>query len=133
MARTRKPALIFLDTHIVCWLFEGRLDLLSQSAIAAIEQHQVCVSPIVGLELEYLHEISRIRIGAHAILATLHEEIGLRVEDASFASITEQAAKQIWTRDPFDRMITAHAIFARAPLVSKNQVIRDNFAEAIWD
>ena len=132
MARTRKSGLAFLDTHIVCWLYEGRVDLLSQSAIAAIEQNQVCVSPIVRLELEYLHEIGRIRLGAHAILATLNEEIGLRVEDASFASIIEHAAKQTWTRDPFDRIITAHALMARASLITKDQVIRNNFTGAIW-
>ncbi len=37
MARTRKPALIYLDTHIVCWLYEGRVGLLSVAAAEAIE------------------------------------------------------------------------------------------------
>jgi hypothetical protein len=27
MARPRKPGLIHLDTHVVCWLYAGRLDL----------------------------------------------------------------------------------------------------------
>ena len=54
MARSRKRRLIHLDTHVVCWLYAGRLELLSPAARGAIERATLAVSPMVGLELQYL-------------------------------------------------------------------------------
>ena len=51
--------MIHLDTHVVVWLYAGRTDLLSAAAVEAIEEHSMAISPIVLLELEYLHEIGR--------------------------------------------------------------------------
>jgi len=38
VARPRKPQLTHLDTHVVCWLYEGRTELLSPAAKEAIER-----------------------------------------------------------------------------------------------
>lgn len=87
---------------------------------------------MVKLELEYLYEIGRIKLAADQILAALHEEIGLQIADASFASLVAQANKLSWTRDPFDRLIVAHAMVANASLVTRDNLIRDNFSGAVW-
>ena len=60
MARTAKSALVHLDTHIVCWLYEGRSELLTAASLQTIESGLLQVSPVVQLELAYLHEIGRI-------------------------------------------------------------------------
>ncbi len=52
--------LLFLDTQIVVWLAEARLERLSPQATAAIEDPELLISPMVLLELEYLYEIKRI-------------------------------------------------------------------------
>ncbi len=54
-------AVAYLDTHVVAWLFGGFVDLLSDEARKAIEQHDLLVSPMVVLELEYLLETKRVR------------------------------------------------------------------------
>ena len=51
--------MIYLDTHVVVWLFLGDLTRLSQAAKTAISTHPIAISPIVTLELTYLHEIGR--------------------------------------------------------------------------
>lgn len=132
MARTRKSGLVLLDTHVVCWLFEGNIKLLSKPASDAIEQGQIGVSPMVKLELEYLYEIGRIKLAADKVLAALHEEIGLQIVDTPFAPLVTQANKLSWTRDPFDRLIVAHAVLANAPLVTRDKLIRDHFPQAVW-
>jgi len=38
----------------------------------------------------------------------------------------------IWTRDPFDRLIVAHAIKANCNLLTKDEKIRKNYAHAVW-
>jgi PIN domain nuclease of toxin-antitoxin system len=132
MARTAKSGVIHLDTHIVCWLYEGRTELLSPAALSAIETNLLQVSPVVQLELSYLHEIGRISRGGSHVLEALAKDIGLSVADVSFAQIMKSAEMLTWTRDPFDRMIVAHCVVANATLVSKDALIRENFSRAVW-
>lgn len=132
MARTAKPGLIHLDTHIVCWLYEARVDLLSEPARAAIERGRLFVSPIVDLELQYLHEIGRISKGPTAILAALATEIGLAVDGQPLAAIVSRARDLSWTRDPFDRLIVAGTLLAGGRLVTKDTLIRKHCKAALW-
>lgn len=91
------------------------------------------MSPIVELELTYLYEVRRVTEPATAPLAALRKGIGLQVADASLAALTQAASDLSWTRDPFDRLISAHAIVADAPLVTADRTILDNLSLAVWD
>ncbi len=66
------------------------------------------------------------------MLAALRRDIGLEVVDVAFLDLVQEAAGLSWTRDPFDRLIAAHAIVANAPLVTADRTIRDNLPLAIW-
>lgn len=132
MARVGKSGLVHLDTHIVCWLYEGRTDLISVAAMSAIEQGLLQVSPVVQLELTYLHEIGRINRGGHAVLEALAKDIGLSLADVSLAHVMRTAEALSWTRDPFDRMIVAHAEVADALLVTKDRLIKQHCDRAVW-
>jgi hypothetical protein len=70
-AQACKPRLIHLDIHVVCWLYAGRVDLLSWAAREAIERDALATSPMVGLEIQYVREIGRLRHGPKRILAAL--------------------------------------------------------------
>lgn len=98
-----------------------------------METDFIGVSPIVELELTYLYEIGRVTEPASAPLSALRRIFGLKVHDASFAEVTQAAGPLTWTRDPFDRLIAAHAIVANAPLVTADETIRENLPLAIWD
>ena len=132
MARAPAPEVVHLDTHVVCWLYEGRTELLSPRAAEAIERGRLFVSPIVDLELQFLHQIGRISKGPEPILRALADDLGLQVEAAAFARIATQARGLGWTRDPFDRLIVAQAGLARAGLVSKDRLIRRHYPAALW-
>lgn len=107
MERTGQ-SVVYLDTHIVCWLYEGDVERLSEPAAESVESSEcLLVSPMVDLELQYLYEIGRISRGSEEILATLAEDIGLQVSDAPFSLVVREAKRINWTRDPFDRLITA--------------------------
>jgi PIN domain nuclease of toxin-antitoxin system len=132
VARAGKSRLVFLDTHVVCWLYEGRVELLSDAAARSIESGRLLVSPVVDLELQYLHEIGRISRGPQPILAALAQELGMAVGEEPFDQITAKARELRWTRDPFDRLMVAQATLAKAQLVTKDRSIRRHFPGAVW-
>ncbi len=124
--------LIYLDTHVVVWLYAGTTDLFSRNAKRAIEENSLLISPMVLLELEFLYEIKRLRVQAGTVQETLRETIGLEVCDAGFRKITDMARTLTWTRDPFDRVIVGHALSAGRGLLTKDRSIRRRVRSAIW-
>jgi len=123
---------IYLDTHAVVWLYAGELERFSADVLDQIESNPVLISPAVQLELQYLLEIERIKVPPTLIIESLNCSIGLNVCLANFLSIITEAMLMSWTRDPFDRMIAAHASTQNAVLISKDKTIRANYSKAIW-
>jgi PIN domain nuclease of toxin-antitoxin system len=97
-----------------------------------MESEETFASPIVELELTYLYEVGRVIEPAVAALTALRKAIGLQVADVSLPALTRSACDLNWTRDPFDRLIAAHAIVADAPLLTADQQILDNLPLATW-
>lgn len=120
------------DTHILVWLYYGEKNKLSAAARDAVEGHELVASPIALLEMELLHEIGRTRQTASTIADTLATDVGLRVCGLPFRDVVNQALKETWTSDPFDRLIVANARVAGAPLVTKDERIRKHYARAVW-
>lgn len=114
------------------WLYAGMSERLPVAARNLLRERRPRVSPLVELELAYMHEIGRARDPAPAMLIALRKSIGLEVDDTSFAEVAQTAVTLTWTRDPFDRMIAAQAIVADAPLVTADRTILANLQLATW-
>ena len=125
--------MIYLDTHVVAWLYSGELDRLSPCAGERIEAEDVLISPMVVLELTYLYEIDRLLVDAPVIIGSLEATIGLRVCTLPFHRLVMEAALQKWTRDPFDRIIVANAVCAQSALLTKDRQILQHCQSAVWD
>jgi PIN domain nuclease of toxin-antitoxin system len=127
-------SLIYLDTHVVAWLYaQGREAVPKQIAHLLEESDDIRVSPMVRLELQYLFEVGRVGQPSLPVLDALASALGLTVCHAAFPAIVREAESQIWTRDPFDRLIVAQALLFDAPLVTKDTTIHANYGQAIWD
>lgn len=124
--------MIYLDTHVVVWLYAGDLELLPQGVRDLLEGEELVISPMVELELQYLYESGRTTQPARVVVDALDEEIGLARCGLPFGQVVAAALDQSWTRDPFDRVIVAQARARRLPLVTRDQTIRDHYREAIW-
>lgn len=124
--------MIYLDTHVVVWLYLPRLELLSDRARDAIELGSLLVSPAVALELAFLAERGRLLAHPRDVLSSLGTQLGLEQCDADFERVADAAVDQSWTRDPFDRLIVGQAAAADRPLVTKDETIRNHFAGALW-
>lgn len=71
--------MIYLDTHIVVWLYAGLTAKLSDCAKHLINENELYISPIVRLELQYLYEIGRITEKSDDIVLELVSCLDLKV------------------------------------------------------
>ena len=124
--------MIYLDTHVVVWLYAGLVERFSPAVKNLMNEHEIYISPMVRLELHYLYEIQRVTDDANIIIVDLSNRIGLKICEKDFDAIITQATSLSWTRDPFDRVIVAHAGLSENILISKDQNILTNYAYARW-
>ncbi|MDM8539079.1 hypothetical protein QUF70_20190 [Desulfobacterales bacterium HSG17] len=67
------------------------------------------------------------------MISVLEEEIGLQLSQMPFSLIIEEARNINWTRDPFDRIITAEAIIKENDLlITKDTTIRKYCEITVW-
>lgn len=123
----------YLDTNVVVWLAQGNLARISTRAKGVLEQAELLISPMVLVELEYLYEVSRIKLPARDVQLKIEYEIGVRVCDFSFARVASVAMDEKWTRDPFDRIIVAQAkANGLSGLVSADEEIAERYPRTLW-
>lgn len=123
---------VHLDTHVVIWLYSGSTELLTDNVKKLIEKSMLTISPIVLLELFYLRETNRLTCDPHDITNDLRDRIGLMIDTTAMSLVVDQALPLNWTRDPFDRLITAQAASYDHHLITKDSTIRKNYAKAVW-
>jgi PIN domain nuclease of toxin-antitoxin system len=123
--------IIHLDTHVVAWLYAGdqnRLDPVWDR----VTKSQLVISPMVLLELQYFYETGKVAQPVAEVWPELVRRLGLRLSTLSWNRVVECALALSWTRDPFDRLIVAHAMAENAPLITKDVKIREQFHGAVW-
>lgn len=124
--------MIYLDTHVIVWLYAGLIHLIPKKTQLVLEKEDLFVSPIVSLEIQYLYETGRIKEEAKNILPDLQTRIHLQICPQSFESVAEQSLRESWTRDPFDRMITAQARLKNQRLLTKDKLIQRHYSKSFW-
>ena len=124
--------MIYLDTHVVVWLYMGEPSRLSDNAKHAVCEHELRISPMVILELTYLREIGRLTTEPEVISDFLGQALGLKVCRLPFEEVVLSAMTQAWTRDPFDRIIVGQAARRQCGLLTKDEMIRENYSHAVW-
>lgn len=125
--------MIYLDTHVVSWLYQGELAKLSKTARRRLDSGEdLVISPIVVLELQFLFEIGRVTRPARQVLAYLKENLGLQECQKPFSRVVEAARAQTWTRDPFDRIIAGQASLDQDILLTQDETMRKHYRRAAW-
>ena len=96
--------MILLDTSAIIWIEQrhARVRPLMRGG------RTLFVSPATLLELQFLLEAGRIRMAAGAIEELAHDERWV-IDEPAAAAWFLRAAELAWTRDPFDRLLAAHA------------------------
>lgn len=125
--------MILLDTHVMVWLYADPEKLIPQPVRQRLDDEQLALSPFVTLELQYLYEVDKISVPADTIVKELTPKLEMAVTDPASASICQAALSLNWTRDPFDRLISAHAMATQTELVTKDRNIREHLRLAWWN
>ena len=97
---------------------------------ALLNQHEWTISPVVRLELQYLHAISRINPTADTMIAEMALCVGLTLCSKPFNDVIAKATQLSWRRDPFDRILVAQASLHADLLVTRDQTIRARYPHA---
>ncbi|MFT4034215.1 MAG: PIN domain-containing protein [Patulibacter sp.] len=130
---------LHLDTHVIVWLAAGEHARIPSAVKARLGTGALLHSPQVRMELEYLAAKGVLTATPEQVLGSLRG-LGLREEtsmpyDRVVDCATDAAMRDWEHRDPFDRLIVAHARADGALLITKDQRIREYWsgALAIWD
>jgi PIN domain nuclease of toxin-antitoxin system len=95
---------VLLDTNALIWLEQGQ-----PRALRLLRAHQrLYISPASLLELQFLLEVGRIRLRSGTLESLVHDS-RWTLDDPPAASWFTRALTLGWTRDPFDRLLVAHA------------------------
>ena len=111
--------LIYLDTHVVLWLYQRKGEGLSERA-----RH--------SLELDFFQEVGRTTLGSSPVFDYLHQQFDLQLCKKSFTDVVRSASRLSWTRDPSDRVITAQSAIDQNRLITKDKIIRQHYQHSVW-
>lgn len=124
--------MIFLDTHAIVFLYADQTKI-PQTVYGYLDENDLYYSPMAILELDFLYEIGRLHEDPRSLLGNLEKDYSLTIEKSGWQRAAEAAFTLTWTRDPFDRLITAHALIWGAPLLSRDRKIQQNYQHSFWD
>ena len=96
--------MILLDTNAVIWLDRGH----ARTRALTRSRQSLHISPATLLELQCLEEAGRIRLFSDDAAAIAIDD-RWTLDDPPAASWFAAAIELSWTRDPFDRLLAAHA------------------------
>lgn len=110
-----------LDTHILLWRLLDPVRLPKKSAsILASSVHTFLVPAIVLLEMQYLREIGRVVVEVEQVLEFLRSAPEYDIVPYDVA-VMAHSLRLTGNRDPFDRIILAHALATSTTLLSKDR------------
>ena len=100
--------MILLDTNALIWIDAGH----PRSRPLLRRRDRLYVSPASVLELQFLHESGKVRLRNGTVAWAMDDDRWL-VDEPAAGLWFLRAAGLGWTRDPFDRLLVAHAQLRR--------------------
>jgi PIN domain nuclease of toxin-antitoxin system len=116
--------MILLDTNALIWLEQGH----TRTRSLARSRRRLYISPASLLELRFLEEAGRIRLKNATISDVTHRDDLWVLDDPPAAEWFEEALDLGWTRDPFDRLIVAHARLRGWPLATADRTLSQHLS-----
>lgn len=112
---------LLLDTHVLIWAATDTARLAA-SARAALEdgENEVLVSAVVGWEIAIKQSIGKLTLAAPAELwvPEVVRRSGFELADVTMAAALGARALPWHHKDPFDRLLIAHAQALAATIVT---------------
>jgi PIN domain nuclease of toxin-antitoxin system len=109
---------ILLDTHALIWLAQGH-----RRARQLARHQRLHLSPATILEIQFLAEAGRLRFAAGHSATALSFDSRWRIDAPPADKWFSAACELTWTRDPFDRLLAAHAALRGWKLATADDVL----------
>lgn len=110
--------MILLDTNALIWLAQAH-----RRARPLLAYPRLHISPATLLEIQFLLEAGRLQFKDRVSAATLGADPRWRLDELPASKWFLAACEVGWTRDPFDRLIAAHARVRRWKLATADEVL----------
>ena len=88
------------------------------------------ISPATILEVQFLVETGRLRLHQRRSPVSLADDDRWRLDEPPAARWFAAACELHWTRDPFDRLLAAHAQLRRWKLATADDVLLERLSPA---
>ena len=106
--------MILLDTNALLWLHRDD----ARVGVIAGRGGRLYASPASILELQFLSEAGRLRLRRTGTITQIIHDDRWAIDDPPSAAWFDEAVGVGWTRDPFDRLLVAHARLRKWPLAT---------------
>jgi PIN domain nuclease of toxin-antitoxin system len=117
--------MILLDTNAILWSLVGH----RRAAPVAKSGARLYISPVSLLEMKYLIEAGRLGEAPGRSLNDVAGDPRWHLDSPSSDRLFEAALDLDWTRDPFDRLIAAHALHRRWRLATGDSDLKANLPD----
>ena len=116
-------AVILLDTNALIWLLQRH------RRARVLEKHpRLQMSPASLLELQLLVEAGRLAVPRGRTVAAVAQDPRWRLDEPPAGPWFEIACELSWTRDPFDRLLVAHARLRGWKLATADSMLQEHLA-----
>lgn len=110
--------MILLDTHAAIWLSRGHTRSRPLERLP-----RLYLSPATLLEVQFLAEAGRVRLARGQSADALARDARWQLDEPPSAKWFATACDLTWTRDPFDRLLAAHARLRGWKLATADEVL----------
>lgn len=117
--------MILLDTRAVLFLSAGH----RRARPLARHSGRLYFTPFALLELRFLEEVGRGSFTTASPMEAVKADPCWSVDDPPVDGVVARAIELGWTRDPFDRLITGHALYRGWRLATSDSMILANLPE----
>jgi PIN domain nuclease of toxin-antitoxin system len=107
---------ILLDTNAIIWVAQAHRRARPLQSLSRLH-----ISPASLLELQFLVETGRLRFKDAASIVAVVSDSRWRLDEPPAGPWFTAACEFGWTRDPFDRLIAAHARLRRWKLATADE------------
>lgn len=117
--------MILLDTNAIVWA------LVDDPRAAALfaSGRSLRISPVSLLEMRFLVEVGRLDLVPGRSVDEVVEDPRWQLDSPSSARLFTAALDVEWTRDPFDRLLVAHARYRRWRLATGDRFLIEELQE----
>ena len=113
--------MILLDTNAVLWVLATN----PRAAPLFAQGRPLRLSPVSLLEIRFLVEVGRLELAAGRSVTEIAEDSRWKLDSPSSARLFSVALDIDWTRDPFDRLLVAHARYRRWRLATGDRLLHE--------